>query len=56
MKTVEISLKEIVVYVLRRWKAIAAFSLALAVLLGAYSFIRQNLSVKDTAVTVAPTV
>ena len=38
MKKVEISMKEILVYVLRRWKPIVGFALILAILLGGYSY------------------
>lgn len=42
MKKVEVSLKEILVYVLRRWKAILAFSVGVAVLGGAYGYLQQQ--------------
>lgn len=42
MKKVEISMKEILVYVLRRWKLIAAISIALAILVGGYTYTRSE--------------
>ena len=44
MKRIEISLKEILVYVLRRWKPILAFAVTLAVVVGVYGYIWPNSS------------
>ena len=42
MDTVRISLKEILVYVVRRWKPIVIFALVLAVGLGGYGYLQQQ--------------
>ncbi len=53
MKTVEISLKEILVYVLRRWKLILAFTLIFALLVGGYSFVQMNSNKSPEAADIA---
>lgn len=42
MKKVEISMKELLVYILRRWRMIVGFALSLAILFGGYSFLTQS--------------
>ena len=55
---VEISLKEIMVYILRRWKAIIVFASVLAILVVGYNYFklmpRNNTNVASEAVSVAP--
>ena len=41
MKKVEVSLKELLIYVLRRWKFIIGLSLFIAIMVGGYSYLRQ---------------
>ena len=42
MKQIEISMKELLVYILRRWRIIVGFALSLALLFGGYSFLTQS--------------
>lgn len=42
MKQVEISMKELLVYILRRWRIIIGFALLFALALGGYSFLTQS--------------
>lgn len=57
MKSVEVSIKELIVYLLRRWKAIVVLSIAAAILFGGYGYVRQrgNVSGATEAVTEAVT-
>ena len=42
MKTIEVSLKEMLIYVLRRWKVLVIFLLIVAAALVAYGVQKQN--------------
>jgi capsular polysaccharide biosynthesis protein len=52
MDTVRISLKEILVYVVRRWKPIVIFALVLAVGLGGYGYLQQQQTQGDATTNV----
>lgn len=51
MKTVDVSLKELLVYLLRKWRVIFAFALVFAIIFGAYSYVAPKLSKTSRAIT-----